>query len=435
MALTEDRFMELMEIMNEKQFKKIEEKVASQLETVKKDLTGTIDKISERQDTMDNEQKVVKKQMESMQEQMKEIKSLAQSQQAATFSDKNSVSYATMAAAVPPQSQHSQPVAPNPDFSDGLPIEESSRKAALDILDLCRRTVSLHPFSQADIDFESRRGASDVTEAKLWAVQTFFRYEMNIKSHVLASFSIENIFFPESESKDTVYVTFTSITEANTVYSYTKNMRKAVTVGIFVPNEWRARFKAVNSFAYGLRKPPTGQTRYNTRIKWGQHDLVLYRKEPGTMHWSIVSIPVPLPPVEMCAVGAPRMSPAPGRQYKRQRSLNSGAGSDSEGEDRRVRQRPNVDSELEQGEGTNVEGAGCAAHDKEAGEQLQELGDCAQQHAEKLQQDLGRVTSEESYCPASPAPFQKSKALTSSIQESPIFKKSKSSSYRINPLI
>ena len=372
MALTEDRFMELMEIMNEKQFKKIEEKVASQLETVKKDLTGTIDKISERQDTMDNEQKVVKKQMESMQEQMKEIKSLAQSQQAATFSDKNSVSYATMAAAVPPQSQHSQPVAPNPDFSDGLPIEENSRKAALDILDLCRRTVSLHPFSQADIDFESRRGASDVTEAKLWAVQTFFRYEMNIKSHVLASFSIENIFFPESESKDTVY---------------------------------------------------------------DQHDLVLYRKEPGTMHWSIVSIPVPLPPVDMCAVGAPRMSPAPGRQYKRQRSLNSGAGSDGEGEDRRARQRPNVDSELEQGEGTNVEGAGCAAHDKEAGEQLQELGDCAQQHAEKLQQDLGRVTSEESYCPASPAPFQKSKALTSSIQESPIFKKSKSSSYRINPLI
>ena len=235
---------------------------------MKKDLTGTIEKVSERQDIMEDDQKVVKKQIENIQEQMKEIKSLALSQTAAS-SNKNSVSYATMAAAPPSQTHLSQPTVPSFNYSDGLPSDESSRKAALDILDLCRRTVSLHPFSQADVDFESRRGASDVTEAKLWAVQTFLRYEMNIKSHVLASFSIENISFPESsEPKDTVYVTFTSITEANTVYSYTKNMRKAVTVGIFVPNEWRARFKAVNSFAYGLRKPPTGQTRYNTRIKW-----------------------------------------------------------------------------------------------------------------------------------------------------------------------
>ena len=69
--------MELMEIMNDKQCKKIEEKVASQLETVKKDLTGSIDKVSERQDTMENEHKVVKKQIETMQEQIDEIKTLA----------------------------------------------------------------------------------------------------------------------------------------------------------------------------------------------------------------------------------------------------------------------------------------------------------------------------------------------------------------------
>ena len=207
-------------------------------------------------------------------------------------------------------------------------------------------------------------------------------------------------------------------------------------MGIFVSNEWRARFKAVNNFAYGLRKPPIGQHRYNTRIKWGQHDLVLYSKEPGTMHWSIVSIPVPLPPVDMCAVGVPRTSPAPGRQSKRQRPLNSGSGSDSEGDTSgRVRQRPRVDSVSEQGEVANLVGEGGVAHDREAGEQLQALGDGAQQHADQLQQDVGRVTSEEGYCPASPAPLKKSKALTSSIQESPIFKKTKSSSYRINPLI
>ena len=175
---------------------------------------------------------------------------------------------------------------------------------------------------------------------------------------------------------------------------------------------------------------------FKTRIKWGQHDLVLYRKESGTMRWTLVNIPVPLPPVDICAVGVPRTSPAPGRQSKRQRPLNSGSGSDSEGEtSRRVRQRPRVDSVVEQGEVTNLGAEGGVAHDKEAAEQLQALGDGAQEHADQLQQDLGRVTSEESYCPASPAPLKKSKALTSSIQESPIFKKTKSSSYRINPLI
>ena len=61
----------------DKQCKKIEEEVASQLETEKKDLTGSIDKVSERQDTMEDEQKVVKKQIETMQEQIEEIKTLA----------------------------------------------------------------------------------------------------------------------------------------------------------------------------------------------------------------------------------------------------------------------------------------------------------------------------------------------------------------------
>ena len=363
---------------------------------------------------------VVKKQVETMQEQIEEIKTLAQTQAAAS-SNKNSVSYASMAAAAP---HHLSAPSP-PDCSDGLPSDESSRKAALDILDLCRRTVSLHPFSQADIDFESKRGASDTTEAKLWAVQTFFRYERNIKSHVLASFSIENIFFPESEPKDTVYVTFTSITEANTVYSYTKNMRRQVTVGIFVPNEWKARFIGLNNLAYRLRNPNNGQPKYSTRIKWGQNDLALYKKEQGTKHWALVSIQDPLPHVDMCAVGNTRMSPAPGRQSKRQRSQDS----DSEEKSRSVRHRPGPFSDPQAGEDVQVVG------DESQAEQVHVVGGVAQPPEGQAQQDLGRVVGEESYCPASPAPLHKSKTISSSLQESPIFKKTKSSSYRMNPLV
>ena len=336
------------------------------------------------------------------------------------------------APATTPTQSFSQPSAQS-SGSDPFPSDESDRQKALDLLELCRRTVSLHPLQQADIDFESKRGAKDLTEAKLWAVQTFFRYEMNIKSHVLATFSIENIFSPEGQDMDTVYVTFSSITEANTVFSYTKNMRKEVTVGIFVPNEWKARFIALNNLAYKLRNPEPGQLKYSTRIKWGQSDLVLYRKEPGTKHWSLVNIQVPLPPVDMCAVGNTRMSPAPGRQFKRQRSQDS----DSEvKKTRSVRHRPGAGSDSEEGEHGTEQGDGDSDNLGQAEhEHLHVVGGVAQPPEGQAQQDLGRVVGEESYCPASPAPLHKSKTLTSSIQESPIFKKTKSSAYRMNPLV
>ena len=310
-------------------------------------------------------------------------------------------------------------------LADFLPSDEYDRQKALDLLEHCRRTVSLHPFQQSDIDFESKRGAKDLNEAKLWAVQTFLRYEMNIKSDVLATFSIENIFSSEVDNSDTVYVTFSSITEANTVYSYTKNMRRQVTVGIFVPNEWKARFIAFNNLAYRLRNPNNGQPKYSTRIKWGQNDLALYKKEQGTKHWALVSIQDPLPHVDMCAVGNTRMSPAPGRQSKRQRSQDSDSGEKS----RSVRHRPGPFSDPQAGEDVQVVG------DESQAEQVHVVGGVAQLPEGQAQQDLGRVVGEESYCPASPAPLHKSKTISSSLQESPIFKKTKSSSYRMNPLV
>ena len=50
MALTEERFLQLMKVMNDEQVKNIEKKVATQLETVKKDLSGAMSKVSDRQE-------------------------------------------------------------------------------------------------------------------------------------------------------------------------------------------------------------------------------------------------------------------------------------------------------------------------------------------------------------------------------------------------
>ena len=48
MALTEERFKELMAFMTEKQNRDIEEKLVNKLDEVKKEMTGAIEDISER---------------------------------------------------------------------------------------------------------------------------------------------------------------------------------------------------------------------------------------------------------------------------------------------------------------------------------------------------------------------------------------------------
>ena len=123
---------------------------------------------------------------------------------------------------------------------------------------------------------------------------------MNIKSHVLATLSIENIFTPASENFNTVYVTLSSITEANIIYSYS----------------------------------------------------------------------------------------------------------------RRVRSRGS----------RNMSDEGLAAQDNQ--DQVQDKGT-----------DKGRVIAEESYCPASPAPVKKTQVFSATVVDSPIFKKSQSSPFRMNPLV
>ena len=221
----------------------------------------------------------------------------------------------------------------------------------------------------------------------------------------MATFTIENIFAPAVEQWDTLYVTFSSITEANTVFSYTRNMRREVTVGIYVPPDWRDRFRAVSSIAHGLRNPAPSHPKYSTRIKWGANDLILHKKVPGTRHWSVVIIPTPLPPVDLCTVAPMRFSPAPGRQakdpLKRQRSSGNSSGSDGERSYRNVRHR---DGHADGGSGV---------------------------HADRPAPDLGRVFGEESYCPSSPAPVKNHPSLPDHLTDSPVFKKSTPTSVRM----
>ena len=185
------KFKELMEMMIEKQNKDIEEKLGDKLEDVKKEMSGAIKVVTDRQDKMETDQLEMKDQLGLLRAQMEDIKKIAvvsvqqqadKPQQQPEQPQQRGDQHQSTASYSDVLQSSSQPRLPLPDF---LPSDAGERRKALDLLDLGRRTVSLHPFKQSDIDYELKRGANDPNEAKLWAVQTYLRYEMNIKSHVV----------------------------------------------------------------------------------------------------------------------------------------------------------------------------------------------------------------------------------------------------------
>lgn len=405
MALTEERFVELMAKMTEKQNKIFEEKLVTKLDEVKTEMTGAIDTIAKRQDTVEKEQKIMKEQFEDIKEQLVEIKKTAERPQ--------------LDRSVPTYSEILQSCGDHVEGSKGAKTmyyvgndQEAENKRIDEIIDLSRRTISLYPFAQSDIDFEHKRGAKDEDEAKLWAVQTFLRYEMNIKSEIQATFDILDIFPPAGDKWDRIFVTFSNITTVNSIFSFTRNMRREVMVDLYVPPQCKDRYKAVQALAYQERYQD-GEKKNQTRIKWGEKDFILYRKALGTRHWSEVTIRKSLPPVDLSAVDvAPiHLSPAPGRASRVTTSPAPG--------------RTRRDTSKR----TRSSGSG-SGRDQSLPKN-RKIGD-----SEVQGQDTGRVVEEESYCPASPAP---PKGLRSHL-DSPVFSRNKNQTCspvpaRMNPLI
>ena len=415
-----DDLMEFLKKMEETR-KQEKKELVEKIEDVKNEMKGTVKALTDRQDKMELDQEHIKDDIGELRTQMDRIRNIVENSVDHAQSKQQQQQHQQDQYHHQAQPQHGAGGSAQRDLHDYLPSDDSERKQALALLDLGRRTVSLHPFEPKDCDFELKRGAKDQAEAKLWAVQTYLRYEMNIKSHILATFTIEDI-FALSEDYDSIYVTFSSVTEANSVFSYTRNMRREAKVGIFVPKEWQDRFKALNTIAYGYRNPNSDQPKYNTRIKWGHSDLVLYRKEAGARYWTTVTLTTPLPAVDLAAVAQPRMSPAPGRNGREhgKRSRPDSSESDSDPDlkgnkngGRSVRSR----SESRQN-----------GHDQPHPVEGDEVHD-------QVVQDPGQVIHEESYCPASPAPVKKSLQQHCLSVPSPIFKKVPPASMRMNPLL
>ena len=177
MALTEERFIA---IMTEKHNKIFEDKIVTKLDEIKSEMTGVIDTIAQRQDVVEKEQQNLKEQFDDFRGQLVEIKKAIDGPQV----DGNVPSYAEILQSCDGGSRGVQTMYYESDQ------KETENKRIDELIEHSRRTISLYPFAQSDVDFKLKRGPKDENEAKLWAEQTFLRYEMNIKSEIQAAFDI-----------------------------------------------------------------------------------------------------------------------------------------------------------------------------------------------------------------------------------------------------
>ena len=329
MALTEDRFLQLMEKINESQCRKIEERVSEQLNTVKSELTVAINKVSERQDSMEEEQKGMKNTMSAMQRQLDSL-----SREKAEPDRPTTANVATFATVVASSKETSGRILSGCDAGD---------PKVADIIDHARRTVGLYKIDSDDLKrmrLSHFGGAKTEEEEMTLAVKEFLKCELKIGQDDIEDMLIENIFIPAKDRGDpqSLNVTFRSVKSVTKIFEKTKIMRRESRIVNYIPRQFQDRLAAVSTIDYNLR----ADKQFQTRIKMGLNDIELHKKLRGTSRWEKVILPPDLPPVDLSAKPPAQESgsPPPGRpghDYTRDNKRGrESTGSDSSQNDTKV---------------------------------------------------------------------------------------------------
>ena len=214
----------------------------------------------------------------------------------------------------PPQSTSHTPLPSNtssstphliqPQTTPGLPL--------WDMIQTAERTIGFQPISRADVDDICRiHSISDIEHAMKLLILDYLKFEM--KNEAIKIENIVRVFPPQKADWNILYAEFDTRTTTQTVYWYTKFLRdKQHKVMMYVPHPFYAQFDRLSNIAYKYRLPPNT---HKTKIRFGQTNLFLQVKPPGSHSWQTVSVP-DLPPIST-QQSAPDLSlspsPAPGR--------------------------------------------------------------------------------------------------------------------------
>ena len=108
---------------------------------------------------------------------------------------------------------------------------------------------------------------------------------MKVSEEVFDEMEMEKVFAPAREDWNTLYIKFASESSVHKLYSYTRNMKTTLRLVPYIPKQFYHRYKDLESLAYNLRH---SGIKYKTRVKMGTSDLILYKRKPSEMYWSVV---------------------------------------------------------------------------------------------------------------------------------------------------
>ena len=117
-----------------------------------------------------------------------------------------------------------------------------------------------------------------------------------------------NVFPPVKCDWNPLYAEFDTLANAQLVYRYTRFLRhKDHRVTMYVPHTHFAQFEHLGHIAHKYCLPPNI---HKTRIKFGNQDLYLQVKPPGSHVWQVVNVP-DLPPLTLQQQPPPALSLSP----------------------------------------------------------------------------------------------------------------------------
>ena len=190
-----------------------------------------------------------------------------------------------------------------------------TRKTEKRIGDICadaRRVIGLTPIEPRMLELQKRcYGAKSEEEAMMMEVKSYLKCEMKVRPSEIEKLDIVRIFHPAKDDWDVLYVELGSEHQVDSLFSYTKGMKKDNRVVRWIPKQMFARFKAIGHYEYNLRN----EEHVKTRVKIGKFDFELSTREPSSSVWKRRSLPYNLPDIEISLLSRSTLcaSPPPGR--------------------------------------------------------------------------------------------------------------------------
>ena len=182
----------------------------------------------------------------------------------------------------------------------GEVFQESDMPQARKLCAAARRVIGLTPIEPMMLDIQMRSyGAKNKEEAMLMEVKNYLKCELKVRPSVIEQLDIVKIFHPARDDWKTLYVELGSESEVNSLYNYTKNIKKEDhRVFPYIPKQMYRRYRAVEGFLYGVRQ----KDKIKTKVFIGNDDFMIASKVPGSSFWKKCSLPSNLPPIEVSKV-------------------------------------------------------------------------------------------------------------------------------------